>query len=207
MCDCVATGHKCHNGQMPDEKEILLAAVTAPRTTAQGWLDDEKEILLAAVTATRTTAQGWLEHRRLTEDCLRRWTAARDKALAKVQARCAKKIEGLQAALVTYDDRLHAWANGHRADFGEVKTLDLGAGVLKFRLGPSKLETLPGRTWAMVLERVIKRKAWRPYLIQDPKLDKTTLMADVRAGRLHEGKLKAVGLTVAQDEFFEVSTP
>jgi phage host-nuclease inhibitor protein Gam len=111
-------------------------------------------------------------------------------------ATCAEVIK-------TRTELLRAWAEQNPEEFAKRKSAELETGVVGFRTGTPKLKTLPGWTFARVLERLVELGE-RLFVREKVELDKEGIIAAKARGELAGEDLRAMGVDVVQEEAFYV---
>ena len=127
-------------------------------------------------------------------------TAAMDAAIASVRERHEAQRSQLSSSIDTNVRRIQAWAESHRDEFGDKKSLDLVHGTIGFRTGMPALKPLPGWTWKLVLENLIKNA--QRFVRVKKEEDREAILAERET--LKEEGLKKLGLDVHQGETFYV---
>ncbi len=120
--------------------------------------------------------------------------AARDRYEPRL-ARLRRHVENLTAAA-------RAWAEGNRADFGRLRSLELPAATIGWRAGQPALKPLPGWTWDRVLTQLKSLAGLAGYVRVREEVNRARLLADRLA--LGDAQLGEAGLAVVQDDNFYV---
>lgn len=110
----------------------------------------------------------------------------------------------LETELAELEYSLEAFACDNRADFGKLKSKELGHGILSFRTGMPKVVQMAKHTLKSSME-LIKKSIWKNDLIRTKEeIDKDAIIIaykNVNSGLTAE-VLSEFGLQVKQDETF-----
>ncbi len=128
-------------------------------------------------------------------------TAKMDVQITNIRQKYADDLNELQEQKDSAFEKLQAYAEGNREEFGKKKSLEFQHGVLGFRTGTPKLKTLKGFTWASVLGLLKVHLPGYVRTIEEPAKDR--LLSD-REEPDTMSKFKDVGIYVDQDETFFV---
>jgi phage host-nuclease inhibitor protein Gam len=128
-------------------------------------------------------------------------TASMDMQITKIREKYSDDLTELQGQKDEAFEKLQAYAENNRDEFGKKKSLDFAHGVLGFRTGTPKLKTLKGFTWASVMGLLKVHLPAYVRTIEEPAKDR--LLAD-REEPDTQKKFKDVGIYVDQDETFYV---
>lgn len=130
-----------------------------------------------------------------------RITATMDVAITKIREKYADELNDLQEVKEEAFDKLQAYAESNRDDFGKKKSIEFQHGVLGFRTGTPKLKTRKGYTWASVLGLLKVHLPGYVRTVEEPAKDR--LLADREEPDTLK-KFTEVGIYVDQDETFFV---
>jgi hypothetical protein len=125
-----------------------------------------------------------------------------------------KDIKSLRERIQKHHERLEAWANVDRAQWGEEKSLTMRQGTIGFKWTNRSIRFLTGWTEAKVLQKL--RSMGEPFLAyirKKEELNKVLLLdhsrpevveslAWVSDQRLTPAVLKKIGITVEREERF-----
>ena len=129
-------------------------------------------------------------------------TAKMDAELKAVRDRYAADLDALDAAAKDLEAEIASWAELHKEDFGERRSLVLTHGTIGWRLGNPAIRLRPRvkaeQALAMVKDRLPQ------YVRVTEELDKAALLAAFSGKALTAEDLAACGLRVAQTERFYV---
>ncbi len=126
-----------------------------------------------------------------------RLAAARDKKVAAIDAEYGTRFEELKNCMQEQSATVQTYCEEHRESlFTESKSLELFGAKIGFRLGQNKVSLLKGFKLKEVVERLVKLKAWQPYVRMKPELNKEALLAAKPKG------MEKYGLTIEQEEGF-----
>lgn len=125
---------------------------------------------------------------------------AMDQELTAVRSKYQDRIARLETQLDQKTARVQGWSEENVSEFGRARSLKLTSGIIGFRTGQPKAKTLPGWTWARVLEKL--KISARNYLRIEESVNKEALIADRLM--LGEQKLKELGVKVVQEESFYI---
>jgi phage host-nuclease inhibitor protein Gam len=128
-------------------------------------------------------------------------TAKMDVQITKIREKYANDLNEFQEQKDEAFEKLQAYAENNREEFGKKKSLDFQHGVLGFRTGTPKLKTLKGFTWASVLGLLKVHLPGYVRTIEEPAKDR--LLSDREEPDTNK-KFKDVGIFVDQDETFFV---
>lgn len=128
-------------------------------------------------------------------------TATMDMAITKIREKYAEELNELQERKDEAFDKLHAYAESNREDFGKKKSMEFQHGVLGFRTGTPKLKTRKGFTWASVMGLLKVHLPSYVRTVEEPAKDR--LLAD-REEPDTAKMFAEVGIYVDQDEAFFV---
>lgn len=131
----------------------------------------------------------------------RQLTAKMDVQITQIREKHADELARLDEIKEQAFEKLAAYAQDHRDEFGNRKSLELTHGVIGFRTGTPKLKTLKGFTWPAVVNLL---KSYMPSYIritEEPAKDR--LLAD-RDDPSVTKLFDKVGIYVDQDETFYV---
>lgn len=128
-------------------------------------------------------------------------TSTMDVQITKIRQKYADELNELQEQKDEAFEKLQAYAENNREEFGKKKSLEFQHGILGFRTGTPKLKTLKGFTWASVLGLLKVHLPGYVRTIEEPAKDR--LLSD-REEPTTAQKFKEVGIYVDQDETFFV---
>lgn len=128
-------------------------------------------------------------------------TAKMDVQITRVREKYAEQLNDLQETKDEAFDKLQAYAENNRDEFGKKKSLEFQHGVLGFRTGTPKLKTLKGFTWASVMGLLKVHLPQYIRVVEEPAKDR--LLADRDEPDI-VNKFRDVGIYVDQDETFFV---
>lgn len=134
-------------------------------------------------------------------------TANLNQELVDVQKKHGKTIAQYSLEISTIKTDLEAWSKANRkAEFADKQSVEFPCGVLTYRVGNRRLETLPRWTWKRVLAAVRLVKSLSRYLRVKVTLDKEKILADTAGDKpkLKLDRIAKVGMKVCQDETFDV---
>jgi phage host-nuclease inhibitor protein Gam len=124
--------------------------------------------------------------------------------LAEVRARYEADLIPLDKNIETATELVATYCTTRPDLFPKnSRSLDLVTAVIGFRTGQPKVKVLKRWTVPAVIE-ALKAKRLFGLVRQVEELDKERVIADSRNGTFAEADLKAVGLSVVQDERFYV---
>ncbi len=118
-----------------------------------------------------------------------------------------KEINQLRERIGRYEQALKEWAEKHRQEFGESKSLEMRQGTLVFRLGNRVVNLLEGWSNFMALAKLRNAgKKFGEYIRVKEEIDRQRILSDSRpeVGKLKEKDLKRFGLVIEQPERFFV---
>ena len=138
-----------------------------------------------------------------------RLVAEQNRELARIAEKYEGRIEEQTEVLASREAQIKLWADEHRAEmFGNRQSLRLTHGLLSFRVGQLKTESLPKWTLKKALaecERLAKDdRAWKRYLAQKTSLDRQAMLADFQDDKVNNERLAEIGMHVTKDETFAV---
>ena len=133
----------------------------------------------------------------------RRVLADMDEQITAVRENAQGRLDTLAAEDKALRAQVKVVAVGHRAEFGDKKSLELVHGVLTFRTSPPSVRKLNNKwTEEAVLDAL---KEWRRrYVRVREALDKERILADHAAGKVTDAELAECGVKVAQPETFGI---
>ena len=129
-----------------------------------------------------------------------------EQRIAEIQAERDEAVAPLDTQEKAVTKALEGFVADHREDLGEAKTRELTNGILGFRLGQPKVQTLNKRwTTERVIEAIqAKAGRFRRFVRSKVTLDKEAVLTAVRAERplVKEDELALIGLAIKQSERF-----
>lgn len=141
-----------------------------------------------------------------TQAGLRTDEASMNEELTEVRERYEDGIDEARGKLANIEAQIALFCEDHRELFGDKKTLELTHGVVNFRLGTPKTQTLRKWTWKLVLAAIEELgKKFARYLTVKTSVDKAALLKARAAGELTDEQLADFGVEVVQEETFAVA--
>jgi phage host-nuclease inhibitor protein Gam len=129
------------------------------------------------------------------------YTAAMDEEIKRIRDSYQGRITEISEQLDALLPVALRWAEGHRAEFGDKKSIDMMHGVVGFRTGTFKCKAEKGYTWEKILAHLLN--AGLGYTRTKVDVDKEAIIAD-RAELAKSGKLDRMHIQVVQEESFYV---
>lgn len=130
----------------------------------------------------------------------RKITAQMDAEITRIRERYAAALDAEKAAREAAEAQIASWAELHKADFGDRRSMTLTHGTLGWRLGNPAVRLRARVRAEQALEMV---KARLPeYVRAAEELDKAALLAAYAGKALTDADLEACGLRIAQTERF-----
>ncbi len=103
--------------------------------------------------------------------------------------------------LTQLTDLARRWGEAHPEEFGGARSIDMGHGVVGWRLAPPALKTVDGWSWDLVKNK-LKSLGATAYIRAHEEVNKQSLLAD--RDRLGPEKLREMGLRVEREDAFFV---
>lgn len=129
-------------------------------------------------------------------------TAQMDAEITRVRERYAAALDAEKAAREAAEEQIASWAELHKADFGERRSMALTHGTIGWRLGNPAVK-LRARVRAEQAIEMVKARL-PEYVRTVEELDKAALLAAYAGKALTDADLEACGLRIAQTERFYV---
>lgn len=130
----------------------------------------------------------------------RKITAQMDAEITRIRERYAAALDAEKAAREAAEEQIASWAELHKADFGERRSMALTHGTIGWRLGNPAVKLRVRVRAEQALEMV---KARLPeYVRTVEELDKAALLAAYAGKALTDADLEACGLRISQTERF-----
>jgi len=128
--------------------------------------------------------------------------ADRDEQVSKIHSKFELTLGNLEGRIKTHTEIVRDWASDNPEEFGKKKSIVFSQGTIGFRTGTPKLKTLPGWTFARVLDALRSIKWGAAYIRLTEEVNKQLLIADEACQNLGDGELKQIGLRIDQEESF-----
>lgn len=160
----------------------------------------EKKVLLSG-TISRDKAEDAFAEFAEADARQQQLSAKRDIEMTRIREKYADEISRFQDQKDLAFDKLQAYAQDHREEFGSKKSMEFTHGILGFRKGNPSLKTAKGFTWNSVIN--LLREFLPTYLRTVEEIAKDRLIADREDPEVNKlfGK---VGIYVDQNETFFV---
>lgn len=130
----------------------------------------------------------------------RKITAQMDAEITRIRERYAEALDAEKAAREAAEAQIASWAELHKADFGERRSMALTHGTIGWRLGNPAVKLRARVRAEQALEMV---KARLPEFVRTvEELDKAALLNAYAGKAITDGDLEACGLRIAQTERF-----
>lgn len=132
----------------------------------------------------------------------RKITAQMDAEITRIRERYAAALDAEKAAREAAEAQIASWAELHKADFGDRRSMALTHGTLGWRLGNPAVKLRARVRAEQALEMV---KARLPEFVRTAEeLDKAALLNAYAGKAVTDADLEACGLRIAQTERFYV---
>jgi len=129
--------------------------------------------------------------------------AEMEEKVVTVQKRYQDALADLDWAIEAGMAGAQVWAESHRGEFGDKKSVDLVTAVAGFRTTPPRVEKSTKDTWGKIALK-LQALVWGDKYVREaaPEVNKDALLTD--RATLTEEQLKAAGVRFEQDELFYV---
>lgn len=132
----------------------------------------------------------------------RKVTAQMDAEITRIREKYAAVLDHERALREAAEEQIASWAELHKADFGDRRSMALTHGTIGWRLGNPTVKLRARVKADQALEQV---KARMPEFVRTvEELDKASLLNAVAGKALTDSDLEACGLRIAQTERFYV---
>ncbi len=132
----------------------------------------------------------------------RKITAQMDAEITRIRERYATALDAEKAAREAAEAQIASWAELHKADFGDRRSMTLTHGTLGWRLGNPAVRLRARVKAEQALEQV--RQRLPEFVRSVEELDKAALLAAYSGKAVTDADLEACGLKVTQTERFYV---
>jgi phage host-nuclease inhibitor protein Gam len=126
---------------------------------------------------------------------------AMDSELQAIRTKYEERIGTLGADIDVELLLAEAWAQDHKAEFGDKKSIELVHGTIGYRTGNPAVVTRKGVTWKAALQLFVRRRLMK-YIRRTYALDREAILRDRET--LGGAKLAELGLSIEQAETFFV---
>lgn len=132
----------------------------------------------------------------------RKITAQMDAEITRVRERYATALDIEKAVREAAEEQIASWAELHKADFGDRRSMALTHGTIGWRLGNPAVKLRARVKAEQALEQV--RQRLPEFVRTVEELDKAALLNAYAGKAITDGDLEACGLKVTQTERFYV---
>jgi phage host-nuclease inhibitor protein Gam len=160
----------------------------------------QKKTLLSANISREEAEDAFAEYAKV-DAKMQQITAKMDVQITGIREKHSAMLADLQELKDTAFEKLQAFAENNRDEFGNKKSLEFAHGILGFRTGTPKLKTRKGFTWSIVTN--LLKEFYPSYLRISEEPAKDRLLADRDEPETAQLYSK-VGIYVDQDETFYV---
>ena len=129
-------------------------------------------------------------------------TAQMDAEITRVRERYATALDIEKATREAAEEQIASWAELHKADFGDRRSMALTHGTIGWRLGNPAVKLRARVKAEQALEQV--RQRLPEFVRTVDELDKAALLNAYAGKAITDGDLEACGLKVTQTERFYV---
>lgn len=160
----------------------------------------------AAAPAVITRAEAERLVTEITELTIKRnqYTSYLDEEINILREQYFTLIDGLEKEIDARTNQVRDWALGNPEEFGKKKSIAFLSGVIGFRTGMPKVKTLPGWTFARVIEKLASLPWGAAFLRIKQDLDKDALIAAQSQQTIQPSELREIGVRIDQEEAFYV---
>ncbi len=132
----------------------------------------------------------------------RKITAQMDAEITRVREKFSAALDAQKAVREDAEEQIASWAELHKADFGDRRSMALTHGTIGWRLGNPAVKLRARVKAEQALEMV--RQRLPEFVRTVEELDKSALLNAYAGNALTDGDLEACGLKIAQTERFFV---
>lgn len=132
----------------------------------------------------------------------RKVTAQMDAEITRIREKYAAVLDHERALREAAEEQIASWAELHKADFGDRRSMALTHGTIGWRLGNPSVKLRARVKADQALEQVKVRMP--EYVRVAEELDKAAILSAYTGNALTDAALEACGLRIAQTERFYV---
>lgn len=158
--------------------------------------------ILEKTSITREAVETLVNEIAVMENRRRLINSTMDAQILKIREQHGPELDIIADDLKTKSALVQAWAEANPGEFSTRKSIEFPAGKIGFRTGTPKLKTLPGWTFARVLEKLLAVSWGMAWVRVKQEVDKEGIIASFASGTLQPAELREIGVNVEQDEAF-----